>query len=146
MRLLVDESAAISLESELAAAGEAAKHVKTLGLNGSPDLVIFEHALRERYDGIITKDRYADPDAHLAAFRAMRAGLRIIELRFRSNAPGTGGEDAQAELVISQLDEIRRALDPNSQVRHLVLNGRTRAVSRRLYVEDVATELERLGA
>lgn len=104
MRLLVDESAAISLESELAAAGEEAKHVKTLGLNGSPDLVIFEHALRERYDGIITKDRYADPDAHLAAFRAMRDGLRIIELRFRSNAPGTGGEDAQAELVISQLD------------------------------------------
>lgn len=146
MRLLVDESAAILLESGLAEAGEEAKHAKTLGLSGSSDLVIFEYALREKYDGIITKDRYSDPDAHLAAFRAMRDGLRIIELRFRSNAPGTGGEDAQVELVISQLDEIRRAIDPDSEVRHLVLNGRTRAVSRRLHVEDVATELRRLGA
>ena len=66
-------------------------------------------------------------------------------MRLRSNAPGTGSEDAQAELVISQLDEIRRTLDPDSKIRHLVLNGRTRAVSRRLYVEDVTAELERLG-
>ena len=146
MRLLVDESAAILLESGLAAAGGEAKHVKTLGLSGSPDLEIFGYALREKYDGIITKDRYSDPEAHLAAFRAMRDGLRIIELRFRGNAPGTGGEDAQVELVISQLEEIRRALDPDSKARHLVLNGRTRTVSRRLDAEDVATELERLGA
>lgn len=144
MRLLADENAAFALERALAAAGEEAKHVKTLKLNGSPDPAIFEYALREGYDGIVTKDRYSEPGAHLAALRAMRVGLRIIELRFRDNAPGTGDDGDQVDLVISNLDEIRRAVDPDSDARHLVLNGRTRAVSRRLRAADIEAELKRL--
>lgn len=145
MRLLADENSSFALEQALAAAGEEAKHVKTLEMTGSPDPVLFAYALREGYDGIITKDRYSEPGAHLAAFQAMRDGLRIIELRFRDNAPGTGDDNDQVDLVISLLDEIERAIDPGSGIRHIVLNGRTRAVSRRLYVADVEAELERLG-
>ena len=145
MRLLADENAAFALEPALAAAGEEAKHVKTLKMTGSPDPVIVEYALREGYDGIVTKDRYSEPGSHLAAFQAMRDGLRIIELRFRDNSPGTGDDGDQVDLVISNLAEIERAIEPGSDIRHLVLNGRTRTVSRRLYIADIEAELERLG-
>ena len=144
MRLFVDESAARELESELRARGVEASHVETLQLAGSADPVLFDYALDNGYDAIVTRDRYSQPLEHLAAFRAMRDGLRIIELRFRGTALRNASRAGQVDLVVSNLDEIERAVDPDSDIRHLVLNGRTRAVSRRLHAADVEAELEQL--
>ena len=144
MRLFVDESAARELETELRARGVDASHVESLQLAGSSDPVLFDYALANGYDAIVTRDRYSQPVEHLAAFKAMRAGLRIIELRFRGTAAGNASGVRQVDLIVSNLGEIERAIDPDSGIRHIVLNGRTRAVSRRLYVADVEAELGRL--
>ncbi len=79
MRFFVDESAARELESELRARGVDASHVESLQLAGSSDPVLFDYALANGYEAFVTRDRYAQPVEHLAAFKAMRDGLRIIE-------------------------------------------------------------------
>ena len=146
MRLFVDESTARELESELRSRGVDVSHVESLQLAGSSDPVLFDYALAHGYDAIVMRDRYAQPVEHLAAFKAMREGLRIIELRFRGTALLNASRASQVDLVVSNLNEIEQAISPASDIRHLVLNGRTRAVSRRLYIADVEAELERLGA
>ena len=146
MLLLLDESVALRLESLLPQYGISASHVDTLELSGADDPFLLALARRE-YDAIVTKDRYEKMDAREASLREMRAGLRIVELRFTRTAPGPGRgtRTEQLELILGNLERIEELIQPDSQLRKLVLNGSTRTVTKVMDVGDVAAEIARLG-
>ena len=145
MRLLLDENMSLRLARWLSQRGYAADHTKPLNLNGRTDPVVLAFAVEHGYDAIITKDRYAKGEARLAALRAMRTGLRIIELRFRQNERGSGSAEEQLRLILDHREEIERVIAPDSLVRQLVVNGATGTVTRTVMVDEVVAELRRLG-
>ena len=146
MLLLLDESVALRLESLLPQYGISASHVDALKLSGAGDPFLLALARRE-YDAIVTKDRYEKMDAREASLREMRAGLRIVELRFTRTAPGPGRgtRTEQLELILGNLERIEELIRPDSRLRKLVLNGSTGTVTRMMDVDDVAAEIARLG-
>ena len=144
MRLLLDENAATNLESELRAYGHTVDHVESLELKGEVDRVLLAYAAAEGYDAIITKDRYAKREARLAALRAMRDGLCIIQLRFRQDVRGSGSADAQLRLILNHLDAIERAAASDSEIRQLILNEAIDGISRVVTADEVAAALLRL--
>ena len=144
MYLLLDENVAVLLEDGLQTHGHSADHVETLDMKGESDQVVLPYAVSQVYDAIITKDRYSKGDARLASLRAMRDGLRIIELRFRQRVRGAGSDVAQLQLVLDHLEEIERAVAPDSPVRQLVINAATGAITKVITLDEVAAELRRL--
>lgn len=144
MRLLLDENMSLRLARWLSRRGYAADHTKPLNLNSRTDPVVLAFAVAHGYDAIITKDHYARGEARLAALRAMRAGLRIIELRFRQNKRGSGSAEEQLRLILDHREEIERAIAPDSLVRQLVVNGATGTVTRVITIDEVAVALRRL--
>ena len=144
MRLLLDENVAEQLSEWLRARGITADHTKPLDLNNRPDAVVLRFALAQGYDAVVTKDRYRKADARLAALRAMRDGLRIIQLRFRQNAPRAGSADAQLRLILDHREQIELALAPDSQIRRLIINAAINGISRITTAAEVEAELRRL--
>ena len=146
MRLLLDESTGRDLEFLLPPHGIDADHVETLELAGSGDPALLALARRE-YDAIVTKDRYRKSEPRTAALRGMRAGLRIIELRFTGSGPETaiGKTDEQLDLLLRHRERIEQMIDPDSPLRKLVLNGSTGTITKELDTNDVAVEISRLG-
>lgn len=146
MRLLIDESAAEALEELLRSHGIEARHVRSLDLIGADDPFVLARA-RAEYDAVVTKDRYRKADPREAALRGMRAGLRIVELRFTGKAPSfaAGTTDKQLDLLLRHRARIEQMIDPDSPLRKLVLNGSTGTITRELDTGDVAAEISRLG-
>ena len=146
MRLLLDENLAPSLPALLRRRGIAADHTASVNLNRTPDPVILRFAVARGYDAVVTKDRYRKADARIAALRAMRDGLRIIQLRFRQNAPRAGSADAQLRLILDHREQIELALAPDSQIRRLIINAAINGISRVTTAAEVEAELRRLEA
>ena len=144
MRLLLDENVAEQLSEWLRARGITADHTKPLDLNNRPDAVVLRFALAQGYDAIVTKDRYRKADARLAALRAMRDGLRIIQLRFRQEAPNAGSAEEQLRLILDHREQIEQALAPDSQIRRLILNAAINGISSITTAAEVEAELRRL--
>ena len=144
MRLLLDENVAEQLSEGLRARGITADHTKPLDLNNRPDAVVLRFALAQGYDAIVTKDRYRKADARLAALRAMRDGLRIIQLRFRQEAPNAGSAEEQLRLILDHREQIEQALAPDSQIRRLILNAAINGISSITTAAEVEAELRRL--
>ena len=144
MYLLLDENVAVLLEDGLQAHGHSADHIETLDMKGESDQVVLPYAVSQGYDAIITKDRYSKRDVRLAALRAMRDGLRIIELRFRQHVRGAGSDVAQLQLILNHLEEIEDAVAPGSPIRQLIINAATGTITRVITLDDVAAELRRL--
>ena len=146
MRLLLDESTGHDLEFLLPPHGIEADHVETLKLAGTVDPALLALAQRE-YDAIVTKDRYRKSEPREAALLGMRAGLRIIELRFTGSGPetATGKTNEQLDLLLRYRERIEQMIDPASPLRKLVLNGSTGTITKELDISDVATEIARLG-
>ena len=115
MRLLLDESTGRDLEFLLPPRGIEADHVETLELAGSGDPDLLALARRE-YDAIVTKDRYRKSEPREAALLGMRAGLRIIELRFTGSGPETaiGKTEEQLDLLLRHRARIEQMIDPDS--------------------------------
>ena len=146
MRLLLDENAAEQLAERLRAHGINADHTKSLDLNNRPDAVVLRFAIAQSYDAVVTKDRYRKADARLAALRAMRDGLRIIQLRFRQDALGSGSADEQLRLILDHREAIEQALASDSQIRRLIINAAINGISRIATAAEVEAELRRLEA
>ena len=146
MRLLLDENLAPSLSALLRHRGIAADHTVSINLNRTPDPVILRFAVAQGYDAVVTKDRYRKADARLAALRAMRDGLRIIELRFRQDALGSGSADEQLRLILDHREAIELALAPESQIRRLIINAAINGISRITTAAEIEAELRRLEA
>ena len=144
MRLLLDENMATGLADELSARGHPTDHVQGWQLQGGADGVILALALAQGYDAVITKDRYRKGDARLAALRAMRDGLCIIQLRFRQDIPDADSAAAQLQLILDHEREIERALAPDSPIRQLILNHAVGGVTRTITADEVAATLRRL--
>ena len=146
MRLLLDESTGHDLEFLLPPHGIEADHVETLKLAGTVDPALLALAQRE-YDAIATKDRYRKSEPREAALLGMRAGLRIIELRFTGSGPetATGKTNEQLDLLPRYRERIEQMIDPGSPLRKLVLNGSTGTITKELDISDVAAEIARLG-
>ena len=146
MRLLIDESAAEELEKQLRSRGIEARHVRSLDLIGAEDSIVLALA-RSEYDAVVTKDRYRKGDPREAALLGMRAGLRIVELRFTGKAPSfaAGATAEQLDLLLRHRERIEQMIDPDSALRKLVLNGSTGTITKELDVNDVAAEIARLG-
>ena len=144
MRLLLDENAAEQLSEWLRAHGITADHTKPLDLNNRPDAVVLRFAIAQGYDAVVTKDRYRKADARLAALRAMRDGLRIIQLRFRQEALNAGSADEQLRLILDHREQIEQALAPDSQIRRLIINAAISGISRATTAAEVEAELRRL--
>ena len=144
MRLLLDENMATSLEAELSACGHPTDHVQGWQLQGGADGVILAFAVAHGYDAVVTKDRYRKGDARLAALRAMRDGLRIIQLRFRQDVPDADSAEAQLRLILDHEREIERAVAPDSPIRQLLLNHAVGGVTRVVTADEVVAELRRL--
>ena len=146
MRLLLDESTGRDLEFLLPPHGIEASHVETLELAGAGDPALLTLAQRE-YDAIVSKDRYRKGEPRDAALLGMRAGLRIIELRFTGSGPETaaGKTNEQLDLLLRHRERIEQMIDPDSALRKLVLNGSTGTITKELDVNDAAAEIARLG-
>ena len=144
MRLLLDENVAEQLPERLRAHGITADHTKPLDLNNRPDAVVLRFAIAQGYDAVVTKDRYRKADARLAALRAMRDGLRIIQLRFRQEALNAGSADEQLRLILDHREQIEQALAPDSQIRRLIINAAISGISRATTAAEVEAELRRL--
>ena len=144
MRLLLDENMATGLADELSARGHPTDHVQGWQLQGGADGVILALALAQGYDAVITKDRYRKGDARLAALRAMRDGLRIIQLRFRQDIPDADSAEAQLQLILDHERQIERAVAPDSPIRQLILNHAVGGVTRAITADQVAATLHRL--
>lgn len=145
IRLLLDENIAEAVADPLRARGLQADHVKLLGLDNRSDSVVLAFAVAHDYDAIITKDRYAKGEARLPALRAMRDGLRIIQLRFRQKNLGSGDADEQIQLILDHEREIERVIARDSQVRQIILNHAVGTITRVITLDEVAAELRRLG-
>ena len=146
MRLLLDENTAEWLEGELRALGHAADHVKSLRMKGELDQILLTYAVSHGYDAVVTKDRYRKAEERIAALRAMRDGLRIIQLRFRQNAPRAGSADEQLHLILDHREQIEQALAPDSQIRRVIINAAINGISRVTTAAEVEAELRRLEA
>ena len=146
MRLLLDENLAPSLPALLRRRGIAADHTASVNLNRTPDPVILRFAVARGYDAVVTKDRYRKAEERIAALRAMRDGLRIIQLRFRQNAPRAGSADEQLRLILDHREAIELALAPESQIRRLIINAAINGISRATTAAEVEAELRRLEA
>ena len=146
MRLLLDENLAPSLPALLRHRGIAADHTASINLNRTPDPVILRFAVAQGYDAVVTKDRYRKADARLAALRAMRDGLRIIQLRFRQTAPRAGSAEEQLRLILDHREQIEQALAPDSQIRRLIINAAISGISRATTAAEVEAELRRIEA
>ena len=144
MRLLLDENMAPSLPAALMRHGLSADHTATLNLNRTADPIVLAFAVAHGYDAIITKDRYRKREDRLAALHAMNRGLRIIQLRFRQNAPAAGSTEAQLQLILNHLAIIEQALAPDSPIRQLILNHALGGVTRAITADQVAATLRRL--
>ena len=144
MRLLLDENMATDLADELSARGHPTDHVQDWQLQGGADGVILALALAQDYDAVITKDRYRKGAARLAALRAMRDGLRIIQLRFRQDIPDADSAEAQLQLILDHEREIEHAVAPDSPIRQLVINHAVGRVTRAITADQVAATLRRL--
>ena len=145
MRLLLDENMAPSLPAALIRHGLSADHTETLNLNRTADPIVLAFAVARGYDAVITKDRYRKGDARLAALRAMRDGLRIIQLRFRQDIPDADSAEAQLQLILDHQREIEQAIAPDSPIRQLILNHAVGGITRTLTADQVAATLRRLG-
>ena len=119
MRLLVDEDTSPAAAEELSSLGIEATHVTDLNLLGSSDVQLFEFALANRYDGIVTHDRYTGSEVEPHALRAMINGLRIIKLGRPRREPR--GPQAERERLRSHIEIIREALRPTSQIRRVTI-------------------------
>ena len=146
MRLLLDENLAPSLPALLRRRGIAADHTASVNLNRTPDPVILRFAVAQGYDAVVTKDRYRKAEERIAALRAMRDGLRIIQLRFRQNAPRAGSAEEQLRLILDHREQIEQALAPDSQIRRLIINAAFSGISRVTTAAEVEAELRRLEA
>ena len=144
MRLLLDENMATGLADELSARGHPTDHVELLGLKSEPDSTILAFAVAQSYEAVVTKDRYSESGARLAALRAMRDGLRIIQLRFRQDIRGSGSDDQQLQLILDHEREIEQTLAPDSPIRQLILNHAVGGVTRTITADQVAATLRRL--
>ena len=146
MHLLLDENAARGLEQLLPEHGIEASHLHTLDLGSISDPAVLELA-RTEYDAIVTKDQFEKGDPREAALLGMRAGLRIIELRFTGSGPETaaGKTNEQLDLLLRHRERIEQMIDPDSPLRKLVLNGSTGTITKELAVNDAAAEIARLG-
>ena len=144
MRLLLDENLAPSLPALLLRRGITADHTEDVNLNRTPDPLILRFALAQGYDAVVTKDRYRKADARLAALRAMRDGLRIIQLRFRQSAPRSGSAEEQLRLILGHREQIEQALAPDSQIRRLIINAAINGISSITTADEVEAELRRL--
>ena len=146
MRLLLDESTGRDLEILLPPHGIEADYVETLELAGTGDSALLALARRE-YDAIVSKDRYRKGEPREAALLGMRAGLRIVELRFTGSGleASTGKTDQQLDLLLRHRERIEQMIDPDSALRKLVLNGSTGTITREVDIDDVAAEISRLG-
>ena len=144
MRLLLDENMATGLADELSARGHPTDHVELLGLKSEADSTILAFAVAQGYEAVVTKDRYSEGGARLAALRAMRDGLRIIQLRFRQDIRGSGSDDQQLQLILDHEREIERAIAPDSPIRQLVINHAVGGVTRTITADEVAATLRRL--
>ena len=144
MRLLLDENMAPSLEAALRQRGIEVDHLHGLELTSALDPVVLAFAVARGYDAIITKDRYSQREDRLAALRAMNGGLRIIQLRFRQNAPAAGSTEAQLQLILDHLPIIEQAITPNSDIRLLIVNHDVGGITRTITSDEVAAALHRL--
>ena len=144
MRLLLDENMAPSLEPALRRRGLEADHLHGLELTSALDPVVLAFAVDRGYDAIITKDRYSQREDRLAALRAMNDGLRIIQLRFRQNAPAAGSTEAQLQLILDHLTVIEQAIAPDSDIRQLIINHDAGGVTRVITIDEAAVALRRL--
>ena len=143
MRLLLDENMAPSLEPALRRRGLEVDHLHGLELTSALDPVVLAFAVARGYDVIITKDRYSQREDRLAALRAMNNGLRIIQLRFRQNAPAAGSTEAQLQLILNHLPMIEQAITPNSDIRLLIINHDVGGITRTITADEVAAALRR---
>lgn len=144
MRLLLDENMAPSLEAALRQRGIEVDHLHGLELTSALDPVVLAFAVARGYDAIITKDRYSQREDRLAALRAMNGGLRIIQLRFRQDAPASGSTEAQLQLILDHLPIIEQAIAPDSDVRLLIINHDVGGITRTITANEVAAALHRL--
>lgn len=137
MRLLLDENVTPRLARALREFGDHAVHANDADLDATPDPTILGYAAANRYDAIITRDGYDGPSERRAAVDAMRRGLRIVELRFRSNERGSGRAQEQIQLVTANRAAIQRAVSAGSPTRKLVLSGTTMDVARTVELADI---------
>ena len=144
MRLLLDENMAPSLEAALQQRGIEVDHLHGLELTSALDPVVLAFAVARGYDAIITKDRYSQREDRLAALRAMNGGLRIIQLRFRQNAPAAGSTEAQLQLILDHLPIIEQAIAPDSDIRLLIINHDVGGITRTITADEVAAAQHRL--
>ena len=144
MRLLLDENMAPSLPAALMRRGLSADHTETLNLNRTADPIVLAFAVAHGYDAVITKDRYRKGDARLAALRAMRDGLRIIQLRFRQDVPDADSAEAQLQLILNHLPIIEQAIAPDSPIRQLIINHAVGGITRTITADEVAATFRRL--
>ena len=144
IRLLLDENIAEAVAAPLRVRGWQADHAKPLRLDNQLDSVVLAFAITHDYDAIVTKDRYAKGEARLASLRAMRDGLRIIQLRFRQKNLGSGDADEQIQLILGHEREIERVIARDSQVRQIILNHAVGAITKVITLDEVAAELRRL--
>ena len=144
MRLLLDENMAPSLERALRQRGLEVDHLHGLQLSSALDPVVLAFAVAHGYDAIITKDRYSQREDRLTALRAMNGGLRIIQLRFRQNAPASGSTEAQLRLILNHLPMIEQAIALDSPIRQLIINHTVGGVTRTITAGEVTAALRRL--
>ena len=140
MRLLLDENVARDVTHGLRRDGWRADHVLDLDLASAGDETVLAYALREGYDAVVTLDMYGQRRSRLAALEAMNAGLRVIQLRFRS---GENTPEMQLAAVVDQADEIAACVSADSDVRRLLINGSSKDVTRQS-VASVRADLQRL--
>lgn len=140
MRFLLDENVALDVTQGLRRRGWGADHVLDLELASAGDETVLAYALREGYDAVVTLDMYGQRRSRLAALEAMSAGLRVIQLRFRS---GENTPEMQLAAVVDHADEIVACLSADSDVRRLLINGSSKDVTQQS-LASVRADLLRL--
>lgn len=121
MRILLDENTAVGVEPALNSIGIDADHIGTLGLKAASDPSIFDFAVREGYDAIVTKDAYQD--VRDAVVRAMRRRLRVIHLKFGRRGAWQDSTEAQVRLLVAHREFLERATAGGSDIREATIHA-----------------------
>lgn len=143
MRILLDENIAAGVEPALNSIGIDADHIDTLGLKAADDSSIFEFAIREGYDAIVTKDGYQD--VRDAVIRAMQRGLRVFHLKFGRRGAWRDSTEAQIQLLFAHREFLERATAAGSDIREATIHAALGEIRDVRGLADLGAGLERPG-
>lgn len=145
MRLLLDEDVAIQVESALNRRGHDAIHIQTAGRKRLSDREVFDFAIAERFDALITKDRHRRGEALQASISAMRSGLRVVRLDLKGQINGVSWQTAnnQIQALLDRLPDLEEILQPDSTFVRLIIHARNNRATRQTIDEIIADATRR---